>query len=78
MHQPMQSIYQGTDPVSAASWESGTERSSDPPVSLESCSEPALCYADLSDAARRARACHPAYVGRIRALVRPCEPPRSA
>jgi hypothetical protein len=45
------------------------------PSQVESCGEPALCYhQDLSEAARWARACHPAYAGRIHFPVRPGEP----
>lgn len=66
------------EPVSPATRETDVEAGSDAPVSLESCCEPALCYADLSDAARRARASHPAYAGRFRVPAQPCKPLRSA
>jgi hypothetical protein len=67
-----------TEPVSPAACESDAERTGESPATLELCGEPALCFADLSDAARRARACHPAYAGRIGSLVGLWEPPRSA
>jgi hypothetical protein len=64
------------EPVSPATRETEAELGSDTPAAIESCGEPALCFAHLSDAARRARASHPAYAGRFPA--QPFEPPQSA
>ena len=62
------------EPVSPAVRESEAEPGTDAPVAFDSCGEPALCFAHLSDAARRARAAHPAYAGRFPA--QPHEPPQ--
>ena len=62
------------EPVTPTGRECEAERRGDRPAALDSCGEPALCHSDLSDAARRARACHPAYANRIRFPVRPGEP----
>ena len=53
------------EPVSPAACESDAERCGDRPAALECWGEPVLCYTDLTDAARWARACHPAYAGRF-------------
>jgi hypothetical protein len=48
-------------------------RVGDRPSQLDSCAEPALCCLDITEAAMRARACHPAYAARIRFPIRPPE-----
>ena len=63
------------EPVTPTGCDSEVERRiTDRPAALDSCGEPALCYSDLSDAARWARACHPAYANRIRFPIRLGEP----
>ncbi|HEY8201800.1 MAG TPA: hypothetical protein VII47_10635 [Actinomycetota bacterium] len=64
--------------MSTAACESDAERCGDRPAALECCGEPVLSSADLSDAARWARACHPAYAGRIRFPLRLSDPPAAA
>jgi hypothetical protein len=66
------------EPVSCAACESDAERGRDHSTALESSAQSALRYRDLSDAARWARACHPAYAGRLRFPVRLNDPPAVA
>lgn len=63
-------------PVSPPVREIEAEPGSKAPGALESPGEAVLCFAHLSEAARRARASHPAYAGRFPA--RCCEPPQPA
>jgi hypothetical protein len=63
--------------VTPAGRESEAERrNGDHPSQLDSCAEPALSCLDLTEAARWARACHPAYAGRIHFAIRSSEPAR--
>jgi hypothetical protein len=64
------------EPVNPATRETEAEAGSDAPLALEASGEPALCFSHLSEAARRARASHPAYASRFPA--RYCEPPQPA
>jgi hypothetical protein len=62
-------------PVTPSGREANAERSgADRPSAVPSCGEPALCYMDLTEATQWARACHPAYAGRIRFPVRIPDP----
>jgi hypothetical protein len=63
------------DAVTPAGRTSDAERrAGDHPAQLDSCGEPALCCLDLTEAAQWARACHPAYAGRIHRAIRSSEP----